>query len=323
MRRDRQFAAVATPTGPARRTTFASMLAGVLFAALMLTPFAGAAQPPGLSAEFTVPASNGYTLDVKSERGQLTLLAYRESSPVAHITDAGRLLPAGEGTYSSATYYAPAAGGPEAIEADLGDLGAVDVAFQPSGQTRVVHLSQKGKSTDCTFPHRIVRRLGTFTGRISFHGENGYTSLDLASAPGSVGTSPFRNCSTRRGTVPREGVFGQAGPDVFLSAAKPSAHLFFSASTLGPGAGFFAGFVELLPGGLAVIRAAQARAPGTLALYPAKHVATLRPPAPFSGAATYRRDAAHPWSGSLAVAFPGVTVPLTGPSFKARMTLSE
>jgi hypothetical protein len=306
-----------------RRDTQFVAFAGALLAAFVFTSGAGAAPAPYLSAEFTVPASNGYTLDVKSERGQLTLIAFRESAPVAHITDAGRLLPAGEGNYASATYYAPATGGPEAIAADLGPLGRIDVAFQPSGQTRVTHLSQRGKSTDCTFPHRIVRRLGTFVGTISFHGENGYTSLDLASAPGSIGTSPFRNCSTKRGTVSREGVFGQAGPDVFLSAADPPSHISFGASTLGPGSGFFASFVELLPSGLAVIRAAQAHASGALAFDPGRHVATLRPPAPFSGAATYRRDAAHPWSGSLAVDFPGVTVPLTGPSFKAQMRLDE
>ena len=300
-------------------------LALLAFALTLPAPVCATASPTAhvASAEFTVPASNGYTLDVKSERGQLTLLAFRAVSPVAHIADAGSLLPAGEGSYVSATYYARATEGSEAIEADLGALGKVDVAFQPSGQTRVAHLSQKGKTADCVFPRRIVRHLGTFAGTISFHGENGYTAVDVAAAPGSVGTSPFRNCSTKPHTVRREGVFGQAGPDVFLDTADPAAHVFFSASSLGPGSGFYASVVEPLPSGYVVARTAQAQASGALTLDAARHLATLRPPAPFSGEATFRRDASHHWSGSLSVAFPGLTVPLTGPSFKAQMRLAE
>jgi hypothetical protein len=299
-----------------------------LFAALacgFLAPVFAVAAPAShaVSAELTVPASNGYTLDVKSEGDQLSVLAFRESEPVAHVTDAGRFLSADEGDYVAATYYAPATGDPEAIDASLGVLGEVDVSFRPSGQTRVTHLSRKGKTRGCVFPRRIVRRLGTFSGTISFHGENGYTDVDLGSAPGSVGTSPFRNCSTRRGAKPREGVYGQAGPDVFLSAANPSAHVFFGASTLGPGAGFYASLVEPLPNGYVVSRTAEAHAAGALALDAARHVATFRPPAPFSGSATFRRHAAHPWSGPLSVEFPGVTVPLTGPAFKAQLRLAE
>ncbi len=313
-----------------RITGAASRCALLALAVALLTPVPATAtvgQPsPGNSAEFTVPASGGYTLDVKSERGQFSLLAYRESSPLAHSSAAARPMPAGEGDYASATYYAPATGGPEAFAASLGSLGEVDVSFQPSGRTRVVHLGQHGKTTDCAFPRRIVRRLGTFAGRISFHGENGYTSVDVTSAPGSVGTSPFRNCSTKPGARSagwREGVVGQAGPDVFLDAASPSARVFFGASTLGPGAGFFASVTEPLSNGYAVIRSAEARVSGALVFDPARHVLALSPPSPFSGEATYRRDASHPWSGSLAVAFPGETVPLTGPSFKAQMRLDE
>lgn len=300
----------------------------VSFAAILLAPGAAAALPLGhaTSAEFTVPASNGYTLDVKSEDGQLTVLAFRSAAPVAHISDADQLLPAGEDDYAAARYFAPTTAGAEAIDASLGALGEIDVAFQPSGQTRVTHLDLSDKRKGCNAPSRIVRHLGTFSGRISFHGENGYTAVDVTSAAGSIGTSPYRTCSTKSGSRERKFVFVRAGPDAFLNTSDPEAHVSFNASTLGPGAGFYASFVEVLPGGIVVIRTAQAVARGeAFVLNAERHIVTLQPPAPFSGTATYRGGAggSPSWSGSLAVAFPGLTVPLTGPSFKAQLRLAE
>lgn len=278
------------------------------------------------SAEFTIPASNGYTLDVKSEDGRLTLLAFREASPVARISGPDQLLPPGEGGYSAATYYAPATGDPEAIDADLGALGEVHVSFQPSGQTRVAHLDLSDKRKGCNAPRRIVRRLGTFVGRIAFHGENGYTAADLTSASGSVGTSPYRTCSTKPHSRSREIVTGQAGPDAFLNVSDAAAHVSFWASTLGSGVGFYASFVEMLPSSIAVVRTAHAAAHGNaFGLDPGRHAATLRPPAPFSGGATYSSPAGAPpnWNGSLAVAFPGRTIALAGSSFKARLRFAK
>jgi hypothetical protein len=55
-----------------------------------------------------------------------------------------------------------------------------------NGETRVVHLSHKGKTSGCVFPRRIVRRLGTFTG------QSGYTVSRAAEvhAAGGVGPRP-------------------------------------------------------------------------------------------------------------------------------------
>lgn len=296
----------------------------VSFAWALLAPGTVAAQTSEtVSAEFTVPASDGYTLDVKSERGQVTVTVARERPPVATISTAGQLLPASEGSVAAATYRSQDTGQAGTIEADLGPFGHIEAAFQPSGERRITHLSQKGKTTGCVFPRRIVRNLGNFTGTISFRGENGYTSVDATSAAGSLGTSSFRNCSTRK-PAPREVIVGQAGPDAFLSVFD-GAGRFLSASTLGPGAGFYASSVELLAGGLSVVRTAEAHATGALDLDVARHVLTVRPPPPFSGSATFRRHHGAPskWSGSLAVAFPGQTISLIGPSFEAQLRLDE
>jgi hypothetical protein len=325
MRRDTRPAAsaVLAPLG-SRLALVALAVTAMALVAAALTPVAAArAIHPATSAEFRLPASNGYTLDVKSEDGQLTVLAFREAPPVAHVSDPGQLLPPGEGGYAAATYYAPAADSMEAIDADLGALGQIHVSFQPSGLTRVTHLSQKGKTTDCVFPRRVVRRLGTFVGTISFGGEDGYTAVEATSAPGSLGTSPFRNCSTRV-RPRRDVVLGQAGPDAYVDTSDPSAHLFFDASTLGPGVSFGAVMTEALPEGVIVTRQVEASAPGSdFGLDLARRVATLRPPAPFSGSATIRVGNRPAWIGTLAVAFPGRTVRLAGPSFRARMRLSN
>jgi hypothetical protein len=62
--------------------------------------------------------------------------------------------------------------------------------------------------------------------------------------------------------------------------------------------------------------------PGTLltslpGVHPA--TATLAPPAPFFGEATYQEQAPRAWTGNLGISFPGLKVPLTGPGFHARL----
>jgi hypothetical protein len=307
-----------------KRNTLAIVAVAALMA-LAFAPLALAQTAPATSAEFTVPTSDGYRLDVKVERGMLELTASRALPPVATATGARRVVPADGIDGVATTYSAPISGEADHPEADLGPFGRVAVAFEPSGAQRVAHLDQQGKTTGCVFPRRIVRRLGTFTGTIEFRGENGYASVEATSAPGSLGTSPFRNCSTRRPKASPETVTGQAGPDAFLNASDRDGLSFF-ASTLGPGVSFHAVSAEALPGGIGVVRTAQATATGAaFDLDSERHSVTLRPPAPFSGQATFRSSsaAAPSWSGSLTAAFPGMTVPLVGPPFHTQLRLAK
>jgi len=287
-----------------------------------------ARKQPGTSAEFTVAGSNGYSLDVKSEKGTVTVVAANQQSPVVTILASGDIRPANKGNVAASTYITlDPSRSPDVIEADLGSLGAISVAFQPSGKTRVTKVNLKGKSKKCIGAERIVRRLGTFTGAIKFQGENGYTTVDLPSAEGTVGTSLFRNCTTKPSHHGGGAQASSSDGSVFLTALSQSADMFIASTcTKGQSTCFYAISSEVLAKNLIVVRSAQAIAARSSFIFDdALNSATLTPPAPFSGRGSFRDGpgGSSSWTGSLSAAFPGVTVPLTGPSFRARLSRVE
>jgi hypothetical protein len=135
---------------------------------------------------------------------------------------------------------------------------------------------------------KISRRLGTFTGTISFTGENGYTSVERTSAAGTVGTSPFRSCTTRH---PHRS--GRAATEKSARNAVLSLHGRDGAPTLlaignGRSADFNAFSGEMIDA-VPVLRIAHVSAAGaSFASDDAGTAATLKPPAPFSGSGTFR-----------------------------------
>lgn len=281
---------------------------------------------PGISADFTVRGTNGYSLNVKSEKGAVTIVAADQRPPTPTISATGAIRPANSGNVAASTYITVGSPrNPDVIEADLGALGAISVAFQPSGETRVTKVNLKGKTTKCVGAERIVRQLGTFTGSIKFQGEGGYTTVDLPSAEGTVGTSLFRNCTTKASHRGGGAQTSSSDGSVFLAAMSRSADAFI-ASTCNPLACFYASSVEPLSKDVIVVRSAQAfAAKSSFAFDNALSSATITPPAPFSGRGSFRRGpgGSSSWTGSLKAAFPGVTVPLTGPSFKAKLSRGD
>lgn len=283
---------------------------------------------PGESAEFTVAASSGYRLLVKKERHLVTLTVSRARPPMPTISNDGRLLPANTGSTAASVYNvvsssplpASADTEPGTIETDLGALGRIAVTFQPSGRTKVTKVDLSDKTERCVGATKVVRRLGTFTGTISFHGENGYTSVDLTSAPGTVGTSPLRDCRTRahkgQGNSPASGTTGPSGY-LDLQGREAAASLF---AGLDGGSAFFTAFSDQsFPGSVVVVRMAMAKAPAGCCFRVRGEGAraTIAPRGPFSGSAVYRARKHGPptWKGDLSVEFPGLVVPLTGPGF--------
>ncbi|MGN6558087.1 MAG: hypothetical protein ACTHLH_08775 [Solirubrobacterales bacterium] len=271
---------------------------------------------PGDSATFTLAGSNGYSLYFKSEKGVLTIVSSRRRPAQPTISPTGKLVPANQGSSSESTYGTQGVPhDPATISADLGKFGSVSLTFQPSGKKKVTWVDLGSKSEKCIGATKIVRRLGNFVGSVSFRGENGYTEAAAISVPGTVGTSPFRNCTTVR--------VGGAGARAVSQAAAPEAEAFLSVPgktsllvTRDSGkAHFFAASSEELEPGLTVLRTATAA--GRRALF-SFHLdgtrATVNPPAPFSGAAAYRDPRGGPpsWTGNLSVEFPGFVKPLTG-----------
>jgi hypothetical protein len=284
--------------------------------------------PPAASAAFTLRGSNGFTIDVGSERGLITIAASERRPPIATFSPGGRPRPAGDVNGASSVYYArAAAAGPGAVEAPLGGLGRISVAFRPSGDTRVSVL----RSGACPRPTRIVRRLGTFTGSIEFRGEEGYTAVRARRARGSVGTPLPASCrgegAARAGLASFAGRRPASAGIAVLRAVDRRAGTSFRASVSGAGASFVATLEERLDGGLVVSRRAFAAAPASAFSFDRLLTrASVKPPAPFSGSARYEAvpgRGAPSWEGSLRATFPGASVPVTGPGFQSSLGMGR
>jgi hypothetical protein len=273
------------------------------------------------SAAFTVRGTNGFTIDVGSERGLVTIAASERRPPIATFSPSGRPRPAGDANGASSIYHARgSSSNPGEVDAPLGRLGRISVRFRPSGETHVTVLP----SGDCAEPNRIVRRLGTFTGTIEFQGEHGYTSVAAQSARGSVGTPLPSGCATA--TASRPGGDHAPWPDpatAVLRAANKRVGTSFRATTTDTGVAFLATLDERLGDGLVVTRRAYAGAPpSTFSFDRALSSARVKPPAPFSGVGRFESGGEHrdgSWTGSLRATFPGVSVPMTGAGFKTSL----
>ncbi|MGN6586159.1 MAG: hypothetical protein ACTHKT_01645 [Solirubrobacterales bacterium] len=294
------------------------LLAAIATARALASDEAGAniRRSPGDSAAFTLAGSNGYSLYFKSEKGALTIVASRHRPAQPTISPTGKLVPGNRGSSSESTYMMQGVPhDPATISADLGKLGNVSLAFQPSGEKKVTWVDLGSKSEKCIGATKIVRRLGNFVGSVSFRGENGYTEAEALTVPGTVGTSPFRNCTTlhrrgarasaaRRPAAPEAEAFLSVPGEASLLASRDSGE-----------AHFFAAGSELLESDLTVLRTATAAGGhGLFSFLPDGSRATVNPPAPFSGAATYRdpRGGSPRLTGDLSVEFPGLVQPLTG-----------
>lgn len=220
------------------------------------------------------------------------------------------------------------------VTADFGAVGSIAVRFR-AGSMKERRLPKvcEGK------PSR--EESGTWVGKISLRGEGGYFEASSRAAAGDVDRTFLLNChfnfplklptpeSLRQRTEPQIGasissvLLGtvstleaearEGGRGIAMRAAHTNG--------TGPGAEVEAGAFEY-QGRMPVGRTVQMlRAPrGTLLTsLPGEHpaTATLKPAAPFSGEASYlaRSPTDHTWTGDLAVRFPGLVAPLSGPGF--------
>lgn len=265
-----------------------------------------AAAAPLPVMQFSLPAADGYTLQVKTERHQTLVTAFRGSTPE-----------------SSSTYYVSGSAEPGVIDAELGLLGRIDVHFEPSGVSKMVDF--------CQGTRQILRRLGVFTGTISFRGENGYTAVEASRAPGSIGPPARGRCHGRGRARPattsaarRTERIWAVGDATLMnrntSSPGEDSLTLLLASAAGTTARYLAYRIELPRPGLAIQRQVEAVGPRAGFSYPHDYrSAVLRPPAPFSGEATFsaRRQRL---SGDLEVEFPGLPPQtLTDGQFEAKI----
>jgi hypothetical protein len=219
------------------------------------------------------------------------------------------------GVHDGVIYSAPATVTETSIQADLGELGEISVTFHPSGQPATARPKCGGKP--------VSFDSGYYEGRIDFHGEEGYTEVEATSVPGSIdfllnalcgaasggGSGPFVPGAELRVRNPR------LGPEFRVIKNRPNAPARFDVA------------VSEYRWGISIERFTTLLMPAQTFRYdPRLQTATLRPPAPFAGAARFdrRRKASHRWSGDLSVDMPGrADVPLTGSELRATLVHPE
>ena len=250
----------------------------------------------GAPGAFEVKGSNGYSIyvfGVEMDEG---------TSDSVAIFVLGRT--------GGVSYVAPGTVSGDSIQADLGDLGEIAVRYHPSGQERTVRSGCVGDP--------VTFDAGTYEGTIAFHGELGYTDVEVTAASGDVGSLLGFFCGDRSGGVSGPFLPGaelevatKAGPHLEVVKNRPTARAHFGVGVYEKYAGIeitrFVG--KLMP-------------PSSFRYDPKIRTATLRPPAPFSGTAQFHRNAkpANRWTGDLTVDLPGrEDVALTGTGFWASL----
>jgi hypothetical protein len=274
-------------------------------AAAILFPSGAGADVVGASGAFTLQGSHGYSI---------TVLAYSRRAD-----GRGRVLVSVHRKRADVTYFAPATVTDALIEADLGAVGAISVAFVPSG-------SIAEERTGCSKGDFVQFDAGTYQGTIEFHGEEGYTEASATQAP--VEFKPFFEpvCSglSMSGETTVFGATDIPGARLRVRSIAPRRHLSVQFNENRPGARMtFEGHMSERRGSVAISRAIQGATPGgAFAFSDDLRRARLVPPTPFSGSAAFHRNAplSNRWTGSLAIDFPGRSnVSLTGPGLKASL----
>lgn len=222
------------------------------------------------------------------------------------------------GKHAFTTYRAPARVRGEAardttatsIEADLGKLGRVDLLLDRSGREESFRYR-------CGGP-KATYEPGVYEGTFDFEGEGGYTRATASSIPFAPGSFFLSGDCNGSGWGESAGSGIRGARLKGLSFAHDRI-LTFKVNKNGRHSNvvYSASIKEQLAG-VYIYRSIEGTAgPAAFRFDPDLRSATLRPPSPFSGSATARRDPNSlllAWHGNLELAFPGRTISLAGPS---------
>jgi hypothetical protein len=307
-----------------KRPGILSIAALALVAALAGAPAAAAAAKPrtevtpaSRTAFLTARGTDGWRLQITavlgSAKGTRQPIGFFARGPhreeVSYVGGKGRASEDGE------------------IVGKLPGIGRVDLRFEQISKQQVTF----GTETDCKTEGKSAVLKGVFRGTIEFHGEGGYTTVERRSAPGTIEVHPRTICHRPRHQPPP-----QADKTGFklLVAERDEGHgesLTFDAfgadlkpSEGGSISGFAASYTHKR-GKLLIVastRAASEEATSFSLTAPegTPSEATVAPPAPFSGTATFKLESptAASWTGDLSVEIPTLgTVDLTEPGFRA------
>ena len=327
------------------RASFA-LLAAIAFAALLLPGAANARTRPAsrqttpeVSARFALQGTNGFEFGASvTDRRRLTIGALKFGNVLQVVT---YKLPVHRRRDS------------DDIVAGLGKLGRIDVRFVPGK----VHREKPPKG--CHGPKTVIEE-GHFVGVIAFHGEAGFTEVHARRVAGAITHTPSFRCPSlpappNQKKLERELEAGESkeAPDEAEETEKEEEEAELEVLSVGLTAKARGGHVTLTARKVALKRkhakgvaltnisvsgdrrlgrieessiAAYLFGKGSTFLVPNRKKPAsegiLKPPAPFSGSATFRR---HPkkqptWTGDLKIALPGFgQVRLAGPGTRASM----
>jgi hypothetical protein len=262
---------------------------------------------PSSNMQASLRGSNGYMITLSANGGFVTLSVH--------------------GHHATVQYLAQGAAGKGKIKASFGGLGRVALRFRPRGKA---HL-RKEPAGNCRGGDSLIQP-GAFVGKLDFEGEQDYTRVKARRIKGTVIHTKRQVCKNS-GSEKDEGMSPGSLGLTLVNAADNEGGSSFNAfkidSKSGPGrslTSFGAMVLESPRPGFSIIRSIQVTAEDASAFnavtsHGRVDEATVTPPAPFSGSATYRRAVAknsETWVGSLAGDFPGLgTVSLAGPEFCA------
>lgn len=213
-----------------------------------------------------------------------------------------------------------------AVEARFGELGEISVEFTP---TRTINTT--GPPKRCSGKPWTTKS-GFFSGTISFRGERGYVEIEAKRTKGTVEVSPNWHCPYGApSSSPRDAAargFEELEPEGDLASLSAQAgdprRGFVALAVRDPEEGNYTAFGAVIVErreGMRIVRGAAATArTGTFRFDHERGTATVSPPWPFQGSASFRRDPRGPdrWRGSLRVPLLGTRVlALTGADFSA------
>jgi hypothetical protein len=315
------------------------MRAKAIVAVCAVTLVAALVPPAGALAahreRFTRQASVTGELRARGTHGfRFVLFALDRHTNIISVTK--RVSRAGE---ENVNYFALSPGqhenfDPDHLDVKVGRLGHFRGHFVATS-TKI----QKNPLERCEGEPTTIEK-GFFVGSFSFRGERGYTSIHAHRERGAITrqgrASCILNAEFADGKTPRQAKEEREREEgaVRLVAGNAKAHLLLQASQeqaprgLGTGPSTFFATVDggkvgrfSVSRSVAVVDFTHATATFLTpnATEPLTE-ATLAPPAPFSGSATFHLEGpnAASWTGDLAVELPGLgTVPLTGEGIDA------
>jgi hypothetical protein len=280
------------------------LLALTIAVGMVTMPVTASARSLPAPGMFKLEASSGYSVlvgGIPSRRG-------RPASVFMFV----------RGRAAAVTYFAPATVTETSIQASLGELGEIDVRFQPSGRARRERSVCGGKP--------VAFDSGSYEGVIDFEGEEGYTQVNATRAEGDLQFFLDLICP---GNIGPSGS-GPGAPGAELRVRQRPTHpaLTFVAHKNRPGdRAFFEASVTERHDGIGIERSVGSSGRASAFDYDSMlQTATVKPPAPFSGQATFRRNAApaNRWTGRLSVDFPGRSdVSLTAGAVHASIAHTE